>query len=78
MQQTLQAKERNDTAHGAKGAVLPQYGEDMGIILDLIFLCIAVAAIVVAANTGIVQTVLAIVAFVLAVVLSAQFCTPFH
>lgn len=77
MQQPLQAKERNDTAHGAKGAVLPQYGEDMGIILDLIFLCIAVAAIVVAAKKGIVKTVLDIVAFVLAVVLSAQLATPF-
>ena len=77
MQQPLQAKEGNDTAYSATGAVLPQYGEDMGIILDLIFLCIAVAAIVVAAKKGIVKTVLDIVAFVLAVVLSAQLATPF-
>lgn len=49
----------------------------MGIILDLIFLCIVVAAVVVAAKKGIVKTVLDIVAFVLAVVLSAQLATPF-
>ncbi|MGN0519256.1 MAG: CvpA family protein [Candidatus Fimenecus sp.] len=46
------------------------------MVIDIIFVCIFFAAVVVAAKKGIVRTVLDIAAFVLTVVLAAQIAAP--